>query len=268
MLSEATDLAEVCNTAFAFRNNTMDAKLKCIMDQQPRTKSWRKIRHYLGRIGAWPRAIDIVVRIWPAIPVLSRESTVEAISGLRPLVWAPENELELANVLRAAIPSLHTREYHPRIRARLTDASQNQREVLGKASSLPVAHAEAALADHLLAIENFRFLGGIRYIGVSKPSCYCCHVYLKHHPIDVTLHQAHNKIYAKWSPAVLDSYEDGGVAVTTAFGRLAECILEDIENAVRGRDDGEDRSSHQDSVTDMSSSRGPNSVRDVGMVFT
>jgi hypothetical protein len=61
---------------------------------------------------------------------------------------------------------------------------------------------------------------------------------------------------------VLGGFEDDRVAVTTTFGVLAERLREDIRQALREGNGGEEQSSRYDSVTDMTSSREPNSVRD------
>jgi hypothetical protein len=61
---------------------------------------------------------------------------------------------------------------------------------------------------------------------------------------------------------VLGELGDDELVVTTAFGILGERLREDIQQAIRDGDDGEDQNSRRDSVTDMTSSRGTYSVRE------
>jgi hypothetical protein len=56
------------------------------------------------------------------------------------------------------------------------------------------AHAELILLD-LLRRKDLHFLDGIRYIGVSKPSCFLCYRYFQAHPLRVQTSGCSNNLH-------------------------------------------------------------------------
>jgi hypothetical protein len=240
----------------------MHQRIKGIIVQNAKVKVWRKIRHYLGRLGAWPRAIKIILEYWPTNPVLRRKFDVIAIPDPQALYWPHGKDLDLVNVLCEAIPALNANVDRQQIEARFPVLKTNPAKTTDKLISSRVAHAESALADHISQIEGFRFQGGDRYVGVSKPSCYCCCKYLAYHPLNLTPRQAHNKIYVKWSPTAFGNAENSVLSVTSAFMALGEHLRSEIERAVSDDGGSVGQSSRPDSVTDMTSSRVPGSVRE------
>lgn len=44
----------------------------------------------------------------------------------------------------------------------------------------PLVHAEIQVLEHFWG--KRQFFDDDRYIGCSKPACYCCHLYMQHHP--------------------------------------------------------------------------------------
>jgi hypothetical protein len=63
----------------------------------------------------------------------------------------------------------------------------------------PRVHAE------LIILEKFydgqlEFVDRDRYIGCSKPACYCCYYYICAHPGNFVRPACHNNIYLNWRP--------------------------------------------------------------------
>jgi hypothetical protein len=65
----------------------------------------------------------------------------------------------------------------------------------------------------LLVLEKFRFNGwefvaGDRYIGCSKPSCFCCYYYINFLPERYSVSGCYNKIYTYWRALDLTGVQD------------------------------------------------------------
>ena len=58
-------------------------------------------------------------------------------------------------------------------------------------------HAELLLVEHFY-YHNFDFVNNDRYIGCSKPSCYCCDLYMKCHPGNYVQRACHGNLWIKW----------------------------------------------------------------------
>ena len=65
----------------------------------------------------------------------------------------------------------------------------------------PRVHAEVQILDHF-HLNGLRWLGD-RFIACSKPACYCCHLYIRHHPAECVVPETHRKIYLNWGPRLL-----------------------------------------------------------------
>lgn len=63
-------------------------------------------------------------------------------------------------------------------------------------------HAEVFLMEQFF-FNKFRFCGGEKYIGCSKPCCYCCSLYIRFHPGNFVLRPAHNIVYVTWIPPLM-----------------------------------------------------------------
>ncbi|KAI0875380.1 hypothetical protein GGS24DRAFT_455472 [Hypoxylon argillaceum] len=60
----------------------------------------------------------------------------------------------------------------------------------------PLMHAEIQVLEHFWA--KRQFFDDDRYIGCSKPSCYCCHLYMQHHPARCVVPQTSRNVYVNW----------------------------------------------------------------------
>lgn len=67
----------------------------------------------------------------------------------------------------------------------------------------PRVHAEVQILEHFHSKKLAWADNGDRYIGCSKPACFCCHLYFRHHPLQPIVPACHNKVYLKWGPPLL-----------------------------------------------------------------
>lgn len=66
----------------------------------------------------------------------------------------------------------------------------------------PRVHCELALLEHFYT-NGIPFVDLDRYIGCSKPACYCCALYIRCHPGGFVEPASHQKIYLNWFPPEL-----------------------------------------------------------------
>lgn len=74
----------------------------------------------------------------------------------------------------------------------------------------PRPHAEVVLLEHFY-LNNLAFVCNERYIGCSKPSCYCCDLYIKFHPGKFIPRPCHGNIWANWCAPALAVQDDGKI---------------------------------------------------------
>ncbi|RVX73267.1 hypothetical protein B0A52_02909 [Exophiala mesophila] len=63
----------------------------------------------------------------------------------------------------------------------------------------PRPHAELLVLEHFHQ-NRLEFTANERYIGCSKPSCYCCHIYMQCHPGRFSLRPTHGNLWIQWAP--------------------------------------------------------------------
>ncbi|TLS24270.1 hypothetical protein PpBr36_09083 [Pyricularia pennisetigena] len=66
----------------------------------------------------------------------------------------------------------------------------------------PCVHAEILVLEHFW-VDNRTFAFGDRFIGCSKPACYCCKRCIEGHPMGCVVPDSHEKFYPNWSPPLL-----------------------------------------------------------------
>ncbi|KAI0799501.1 hypothetical protein GGR55DRAFT_692588 [Xylaria sp. FL0064] len=60
----------------------------------------------------------------------------------------------------------------------------------------PLVHAEIQVLEHFWG--KRQFFNDDRYIGCSKPACYCCHLYMQYHPARCVVPQTSRNVYLNW----------------------------------------------------------------------
>lgn len=63
-------------------------------------------------------------------------------------------------------------------------------------------HVEVFMFEHFY-FNNMRPWGREKYIGCSKPACYCCSLYFRFHPGNFVLRPPHNNVYVRWIPPLM-----------------------------------------------------------------
>lgn len=163
------------------------------------------VRHYIGRLACPIRAAEIFVAASSRIPHLFDNPDVKSVQSSQ---WV--------RVPRRAIPKITP----SRILTRMLPKDDSRLE--GYEAKLAVmdqnfgifkrlcdkleddkfksrVHAELLMLQHFHS-NKLRFVADDKYIGCSKPACYCCYRYIREHDEGFVLPSSHHKTYLNWRP--------------------------------------------------------------------
>lgn len=164
---------------------------------------WSDIRHYLGRLGSWTKAVRILRRGARTFPERFESAQVRVIGNNGPADKPDTVDLtSLNDVVRRMVPAKQTSLVEQLCQA-LTEADV----VAGidvefwehYANIKPRPHAELLVLEHFYH-KQLEFTADDRYIGCSKPSCYCCHIYMQCHPGRFSPRPSHGNLWTHWAP--------------------------------------------------------------------
>lgn len=189
----------------------------------------------LGRYGIASKAL---VQLASEFPSLFNPMTVEAVvppSKTRFVVG--EDEMPLTSVLRRVVGGREN-EYRARL-ARVWNTDDAESFFRRACSINLTVHAEMQLVGFYDC--NREYEPSFRFMGVSKKSCYLCHMFLANHPESFCVSSCHQNLYVSWMlPLAADSsiykrYK----AITTELSKVMEATAkQDIERRLgflRGR---------------------------------
>ena len=175
-----------CHAAHQFKQKK---KLMCLLRLHGSTAErsrWYSVWHFIGRLGCWfgkcqelvlaahqfPQLLDGATCRFLALPQEKElpidHSKADLSSALKRMLSAGEQQL---------VASL----YEQLSTMRLFDIPGVFRENITKDGLTGRVHAEVFLLEHF-HFNKSRFVMREKYIGCSKPSCYCCGLYMRYHP--------------------------------------------------------------------------------------
>jgi len=172
------------------------------------------LRHYIGRLGSWSRAAKILVRVAMTHPNFICEFKVEYLVSPPPSAPpAPDSKTNLESALGRMIPAeegARLRQVQETLRdIRHFDVSESFYAAYTDVNFKPRVHAELQLLEHFYC-NDLEFENNDRYIGCSKPSCYCCDLYMKLHPGNFVERPCHGNLWTSWqapAPPIKDTAE-------------------------------------------------------------
>jgi len=177
---------------------------------ESKQRSFLLARHYIGRLGSHLKAAKILVMAGQRLPNLFDSFSVEVHPSPRPPVLPPpvDQSTTLSGILKRMLPkdSEDTPRYEKALQymdtkfnllGRLRDQYQDK-------DFRPRVHAEIHLLEYFYK-QNLAFFDDDRFIGCSKPACYCCYHYISHHPGGFVRPDSHGIRYISWrSPDIVD----------------------------------------------------------------
>jgi OTT_1508-like deaminase len=169
------------------------------------------LRHYIGRLGHHIRVARTLVEGASRLPSLLQSFEAKAIpTPPRSSSPLPMDEMTtLSGIIVRMLPSnspelaryqadLGQMDDLFQLSARLKKSYQNP-------NFSPRVHAEIQVLEHFHN-NDLQFVDSDRFIACSKDACYCCSLYIRHHPGNFVPPSCHQNIYLNWK--VPDMHKD------------------------------------------------------------
>ncbi|PGH11239.1 hypothetical protein AJ79_04970 [Helicocarpus griseus UAMH5409] len=224
---DPNDLVSICQFAFE-TGNSQEKQLLYQLSQEPSYRTnkdaihhkFSKLHHYISRLAQHIHAANTLVSTAPNLTHLLDSYSIRAIPTPSRAEWLPpideaavRNKTLLDKVLVRMLPakSPELGFYQQELR-RMDETTQLSYRFLRPYTDptiRPRVHAEIQVLEHFYS-KGLCFEGSDRYIACSKPACYCCRLYFRHHPGNFEEPVSGGKIYLNWRPP--------DVSVITEFG--------------------------------------------------
>ncbi|KAI1780681.1 hypothetical protein F4818DRAFT_396476 [Hypoxylon cercidicola] len=180
-----------------------------------RVLAFESVHHFLGRLAHHVRAPTEVIKDSSS---LLRLFDVYDVRLVRPIDSSPRPQGDslttLPSILKRMLPANDPKlkEYEENIRSldqkfHITERIHQKYEDKNFQSQI---HAEIQVLEYFHT-NNINFVNDDKYIGCSKPACYCCHLYFQHHQARPVVPESHQNIYPNWGvPALPNGAKDAG----------------------------------------------------------
>ena len=212
---QETEPLELCYLAYGERDSPMMRQLGRQLPPQdelspmnPLSAAIKDVVHRLGRLAHHVRAphqlIEDVLNHTGLRNVLE-EFQVHSIPSCL-VIDRPHAEpsIHIYNIMTRMLPSdgfnARYREAADIMNQRL-DIVTRFKNIYDDKNFSPLMHAEIQVLEHFW--ERRKFFEDDRYIGCSKPACYCCHMYIQHHPAGCAVPQTSRNVYLNWGLKML-----------------------------------------------------------------
>lgn len=170
-------------------------------------RAFANVRHYIGRLGYHFRAARVLLYCAGRFPNVVTTFNVQRVSALSiPKMPTLEAKITAKTILGRMLPadSPDIERYrealtHLDFKFHIFDCF---RDKYHKPDKNPCVHAEIQVLEFFY--DNCIHPGDDPFIACSKPACFCCALYFKHHPGNFAQPASHNKIYLNWRPPAFD----------------------------------------------------------------
>ncbi|KAF7193189.1 hypothetical protein HII31_05415 [Pseudocercospora fuligena] len=233
MRSVVKDHKKICSLAYDFRCSPQRKRLEELMKEHAGTASntFEDLRHLVGRLGSFMQAARFLAKNAVRFAHSLVDCEVKSIPALRPISTNPVTvELDLQVLIAKICPWLEERN-RLSIKDNLETAGPLLQKVrnLVKDGSRPHIHAELQMLQHFVN-HDLSFLFEDRYIGCSKPSCYCCAMYMSMHSGEFEQRPCHGNAWLLWSPPL----EEGG-DLSEESSQIIKTMVDQMNGEVEAR---------------------------------
>lgn len=163
---------------------------------------FQNLKHIIGRLGYHFRAAKSLVDAAKRMPSLFDQCEVKIVNTLKvPSAPPLKFNVDIQDIVPRMLP------------AESAGVSQYQRALADMDNKFhvgdlfrknchgpnfaPRPHAELVVLEYFYE-NQLNFLHQDSYIGCSKPACYCCDLYIRHHPGQFVQPSSHGKIWLNW----------------------------------------------------------------------
>ncbi|WPH03152.1 Hypothetical protein R9X50_00602800 [Acrodontium crateriforme] len=208
-LTASTSNYDLCEFAATFTG--LSYITDCIRGSGEDYAALSRVRHYITRLGAWHRNANILLdfarsKCFP--PELKSEYLPLPGTTHLPQVDSKTNLRSVAGRMFPSHQQDRAEEFHDQLSSlRLFDINDSFVQHYADESVSLAVHAEVYLLEHFY-FQDLTYFAMDKYIGCSKASCYCCHLYQRFHPSHPALRPCHENTYPKWCPPLM---ADGSV---------------------------------------------------------
>lgn len=256
---------QLCQMSYQDRKSSCMKRLEFLSQGTAQTSSadsscmvFRSVRHYIGRLGYHFRAAQILVEVAERIPQYFDNFQVQHL----PLrhspfsVPAPDDKTTFPSIVGRMFPanaSEKVQDCQERL-AFLNDRFNLFERFLNvwtDKNFQPRVHCELILLEHFYS-NQLDFADSDRYIGCSKPACYCCALYIRNHPGRFVEPACHQKVWPNWRPPDVSYLPDGKGAEShrNVLNNMITRIRGDVTSQILDRSNPQRW--HPDSITGIS----------------
>lgn len=174
----------------------------------PCASKFDNIRHNIGRLNHTFKAVEIIVTAAIKLPQLFDDFKVERVdsppSSTPPLQERNPSLDAIVGRMTSDISEIEELQLSLQEMDKSHELSKKLEKECLSSTWTPRVHAELVLLD-LFWTQNLVFVAGDRFIGCSKPACYCCYHYIINHPGRFVHPACHNNNWLNWrAPDILD----------------------------------------------------------------
>lgn len=205
--------------------------------QNNRRNSFAEVRHFIGRLAFHVKAIDVLMVAAVRLPSLFQDPQIEPVKGPPEQIPAPalRQKTRLNEIVNRMVKNGDS-EMMDELNARLAvlDRTFQVEDLVRKTYEEkriePRVHAELILLEYYYKHRaDLELFGNDRYIGSSKPACYCCSLYMREHPAVFEQSASHQRIYLNWMPPATSASGPGSACLLTShsqkmLNRMTELI--------------------------------------------
>ncbi len=219
--TQASDNVTMCVLAYESRKSDSMKQLQRIchdtsyhghneIPNDAKTSPFAGARHHLGRLADHIRSPKRLVANLDVVKLLENPFHVQAIE--RPPCVPPPQPDNLTT-LKGICKRLFKAE--DPMTKKVTDELEGWdrkhgifENILARYGDVkPRVHAEVQVLEHFHS-SGKAWAENDPYIGCTKPACFCCKLYFRHHPARPVERESHLKVWLNWSPPQLAGGQD------------------------------------------------------------
>lgn len=261
--NSSNELVRLCQDCYSLStSNKIDfirQRINIYTGHESAESPFRAAKHYIGRIGAHVKHVKVLLAAAQRLPQLVLDPEIIPIKNPPSIVLpAPRgSSLKLDNIANRMVssqgPLLSELQSSLQLLDRKFSVEKTVRqEYLEKKFRVRV-HAELIVLEYFYERnESLEYLDNDRFIGCSKPACYCCSLYFREHPANVEPPNTHQRIYLNWMPPTnISGVEDPSSWLATHEKRMLNAMVQKIRlrTIEQIRSQTGQRQRHYDSTT-------------------
>lgn len=165
---------------------------------------YESIKHYAGRLGYHFRAAKTFSATRKRLAYLFEDFEIKAVDAPPTSTSPPkpDERTTLNDIVVRMLPANDQErvQLYQSVLALMDAKFQITKRYMDHYTSptfQPRVHAELILLE-MFSTKKLQFLEDDKFIGCSKPACYCCHLYIQCHPGNFVEPASHQKIYLNW----------------------------------------------------------------------